>query len=53
MPEHVSVSAVAASSETVNEQLLHLIHESQKQQQKLVNAIQMPRTKLQTFDGIP
>ena len=53
VPEHASVSAVAASSVTVNEQLLHLIHGSQKQQQKLVDAIQMPRTKLQTFDGDP
>ena len=53
VPEYASVSAVAASNVTINEQLLHLIHESQKQQQKLVDAIQMPRTKLQTFDGDP
>jgi hypothetical protein len=41
------------SGSATSEQLLHLIYQGQQQQQQLVDAIQLPKTELQTFDGNP
>ena len=38
---------------TSTQNLLRLIHQSQQQQHELVDAIQLPKTDLMTFDGDP
>ena len=45
--------SIKGNSSHSSEELLHIIHQGQLQQQKLIETIQLPKTKLQEFDGDP